>query len=365
MIPVQALPRSWVLGALVLAGGLTGLVAPTGSAPAVAAVPSAAPVSDQRAVDLLRTAYEAGRQLRYEGFAFVGVTGTFLRVHLRHVPGTGTYVSAAGSGPDADDPGGTGATLQPDGRAAGPDPLAMLARHYQLAFAGLDRMAGRPAYVVRALRPGSAPTVAAAFWIDQRTHLVLARSAFDDDGDEYEQVMFTSIEVDDPPRAQSTLQGGDPLAGDGPAGEAPAPGQAALERLRAAGWHVDRSLAGGFQLYDARVVSGGRSPMLHLSYSDGLATLSLFEQRGRLVSRALAGWRRAVLAGRTVYVDASSPQRLAWQGGGTVFALLSDAAPARVAGAVGGLPHGGAGDGVADRMARGFDRLGSWLDPFG
>ena len=45
----------------------------------------------------------------------------------------------------------------------------------RLAYAGVDRMAGRPAFVVRATRPGPQAALAAKFWIDQRTGLVLAR----------------------------------------------------------------------------------------------------------------------------------------------------------------------------------------------
>jgi sigma-E factor negative regulatory protein RseB len=353
VLPVAPPPRYRLLGALLLAAGVTtGVALPGGSPAAVAQVPSGPPVSDGRAGALLRTAYDAGQQLHYSGDAFVGVGGSYQRVHVSHVPGKGTFVSATDM-PVAAAP----TVVQPDVRppAANPDPTAMLEQHYRLAVAGTGQMAGRAAYVVQAVR--SDASVAAKFWIDRRTSLLLGRAGYDADGHEYTEFEFTSLQVaGSPPVVQSpvfsalgALPGGLPQ----------------VYRLRLAGWHVPATLPGDFDLYDARVISSDGREVLHLSYSDGLCSLSLFEEAGVLRSGALAGWQRASVAGRTVYVDASSAQRLVWQGGDTVYALLGDAAPARVADAVAALPGGAAHNGLLDRMGRGLRRLSSWLDPLG
>jgi sigma-E factor negative regulatory protein RseB len=370
--PLALLPRAWTVAALALAAGVTGIVAPGASSAAVPRVPFEPLVSDQRAVDLLQAAYVAGRRLSYAGTAFVGLGSTYLKVRLRHVPGQGTYVQ-----PDDGMSAHPTTTLQPDavGRSAG-SPLAMLRANYQLLVGAVGTVAGRPVVQIRAKRADGA--LAATFSVDQRTGLVLARSAYDPSGHRYEQVEFTDVTVQPP--SMTTFSDG--AVGNGVVvpshpgvfGSMVSPQHTVVTAddgvgaLRAAGWHIDQQLPGGFELYDARLTGSGRTAVLHLSYSDGLTSLSVFEERGRLRAAPLAGWQAVRLpapaAGRTVYADGSSPQRLAWQGGETVYALLTDAAPARVAAVVASLPYGEPSAGLLDRMRRGFDRLGSWVDPF-
>jgi sigma-E factor negative regulatory protein RseB len=362
---LPSVPRSWLAAAgLALATGMTGIAAlPTTSSAAVPRVPFDPPVSDQRAVTLLRDAYDAGRTLAYAGTAFVGLGSSYVRVRLRHVPGQGTWVAP-------DDPTSSAQTLQPDAVSTSPDnPLAMLQEHYQLLLGGSSRVAGRPVVEVRADRVDGG--LAAVFEVDRQTHLVLSRSAYDTSGERYEQVVFTAVSVAAAPLValgnSRVIGTGGPLArADTARGREMTTSSTGVGGLRAAGWHVDERLPGGFALYDARVARAGSAAVLHLSYSDGLTSLSLFEERGRLEA-PLPGWTTVAVSaagrGRTVYADGSSPQRLAWQGGGTVYALLSDAAPARVADVVASLPYGQPRTGVLDRLHRGFDRLGSWIDP--
>lgn len=360
----SGLHRSWVVRVLAIAAGVTAIVVPgTSSASPVQDVPTGPAASDQRALSLLRTAYDAGRELHYRGTAFVGVAGSYVRVRIQHLPGKGMLVAPASGDTAADQ---TQSLLQPDGQppAGDSDPLAVLAHHYRLVLAGTATVAGRSTVVVEALR--SDGSLAATFSIDKHTGLVLARAAYDRTGEQYEQVMFTDIviyggRVADAPKFDP---GNATVLADPPSGTAEL---ATVGRLRTAGWHVDPALAGGFQLYDARVAStagAGHRPVLHLSYSDGLCSMSVFEERGRLAGKALAGWRPVSLGGRIVYIDGAAPQRLVWQGGDVVYAVLTDASPTRVASAVAGLPYGDPGNGIVARMARGFDRLGSWLDPF-
>jgi MucB/RseB N-terminal domain len=365
--PPALLPRTWVVAALALVAGVSALVAPATSSAAVPRVPFDPPVSDQRAVSLLRAAYDAGRTLTYAGTAFVGLGGTYLKVRLRHVPGQGTFVTP--------DDGAAGAsrngTLQPDVvGGSSEDPLSMLRQNYQLLLGRAATVAGRSVTQIVAKRADGG--VAATFSVDRQTSLVLARAAYDPSGHRYEQVQFTDVIVRPP--AMGTLIGGDDRPGGalvdtkGPVVQSLVAARDGVRGMRASGWHVADRLPGGFELYDARIAGSGRRAVLHLSYSDGLSSLSVFEERGRLRAERLSGWEAVRLpapaAGRTVYADGSSPQRLAWQGGETVYALLSDAAPARVAAVVASLPYGQPSAGLAERMRRGFDRLGSWVDPF-
>src|SRR5690606_40030032 len=69
--------------------------------------------------------------------------------------------------------------------------------------------------------------------------------------------------------------------------------------LRDRGWPVPEDLPGRLTLHDARRDRDGGT--VHLSYSDGLAAVSVFVQRGRLNERAMRGWQKTVRRGRTVF----------------------------------------------------------------
>ena len=103
------------------------------------------------------------------------------------------------------------------------------------------------------------------------------------------------------------------------------------------GWHCPDKLPGSLDLVDARRGGGKDKPILHLSYSDGLASVSLFEQRGRLDAEKLDGYRLEEGDGRAVYVRDGMPQRVVWSAHGTVFTLVADA-PALYGGRGGGGP---------------------------
>lgn len=360
-------PRGVAVGVLVLLAGAVvatlGLVAPH-AAVAVTRVPFDSPPSDSEAVATLRAAYEAQRTVAYQAVAFESADGTWRRAAIAHVPGKGTYLMEGGSGD-------SGAELVESDASPDSDPLRLLRDHYALRSDGVDVYDGRWVWVLRAVRDNGA--TAARFWVDQASGLLVARAAYDDDGHPYDQLKLTDLRIGPVPHVAgraATAGAATPTGQAGPGGQGQAEASAAgpavptgrAAALRAAGWRVPSTLPGGFELYDAEV-SGGGEPVLHLSYSDGLCALSVFEQRGRLAAGALADWHAQRMHSRTVYVDDASPQRLTWQGKTHVFALITDAAPARVAAAVAALPHGSPADGVLDRLARGFGRLGSWLNP--
>jgi short-subunit dehydrogenase len=75
-------------------------------------------------------------------------------------------------------------------------------------------------------------------------------------------------------------------------------------------------------LVDAR--RGGEQDIVHLSYSDGIASVSVFEQRGRLDEDGLAGHRRQAADGHAVWVRGEVPRRVVWSSGGTVYTVVAD-----------------------------------------
>ena len=107
-------------------------------------------------------------------------------------------------------------------------------------------------------------------------------------------------------------------------------------------------------LVDAR--RGGEQGIVHLSYSDGIANVSVFEQRGRLDERP--GW--PVTSGRpptatSVWVRGEVPRRVVWSSGGTVYTVVADAPERTVDAVVAALPHRAAGD-----ASRSDGSVGGW-----
>lgn len=139
------------------------------------------------------------------------------------------------------------------------------------------------------------------------------------------------------------------------------------EQLRADGWQVPPDLPAGFELFDARLsVPVPEEQVLHLAYSDGLSTLSLFAQRGRLGTEPPTGFAAEQVGGRPVWVRSGSPERVVWSGGGRVWTLVSDASPGTVRDAVAVLPRDVApSQGLLPRLGRGAGRMLGMLSPFG
>jgi sigma-E factor negative regulatory protein RseB len=145
-------------------------------------------------------------------------------------------------------------------------------------------------------------------------------------------------------------------------------GPAQLDGFRRNGWRAPDELGEDYALVDARVaVRGAGAPdptVLQLTYTDGIAVVSLFEQRGDLDPEPVAAWDRRRRGGGTVYVDAGTPQRMVWAASGSVYTLVSDD-PDVVDDALAALPEPPPPPGVLHRVERGLRRLGSWVNPFG
>jgi sigma-E factor negative regulatory protein RseB len=337
-----------------------GLVAT--AAPAVAAPREEA---EQAALVLLGEAAHASRTLAYAGTEYAatwGLAATSTLVEVEHVPGRGARVTRAD--------GGGHAVVVPS-VAVHDELLDVLADRYELRVTGEGRCTGRTAHVVEARRPGEdgAAALAGRFWVDDDTGLLLRREVFDRAGRRLSASAFLDLSVlPDPSATPTALRTAStrPRAA-GASGEL---SRAELERLRAQGAVVPASLPGGFTLFSARTPQGTSAEgpgVLHLSYSDGLATTSLFSQPGSPGSTPPEGFASATVAGHPVWASSGAPRRLVWAGGGQVWTLVSDAPDDAVAAAVGALPHAAmpAEDtGLRARLARGLSRLATALNPF-
>jgi sigma-E factor negative regulatory protein RseB len=329
-----------------LAGALAGGVLLT-AAPALAEVDAGrgASSAEAGAVDLLEQAADAGRRLTYRGTQYVaswrGDTTSSALVDLEHDPATGSVVSG-----DSDVPVASTALLDPR-------MLTRLAATYDLRLAGPGRCAGREAAVVEARDSGG--RVAGRFWVDRESGVLLRRDVFDGEGRRIRSSAFVDLAVSD------RASGGAPLLALQTRTGVERPAPQAVERLRRGGWQVPDELPHGFRLFETRLSDG----VLHLAYTDGLSTLSLFAQSGELGSAPMDGFSAEQVEGRPVWVRHAAPERVVWSGGGSVWTLVSDAPSAVVRAAVATLPRDPAPEtGLTARLGRGLARLGGMLNPF-
>ncbi len=342
MISVRLLPL--LLGAGVALVALPGATA--------SASPTRTTVMDPAA--LLERAAVAGRSRSYTGVQFASSwtpRATSASVSdVRHTPAAGSVVAprtTVGSSAAAEQV--VASTTELDPRL-----LRLLSVHYQLSLGAREPSAGRGAQVVEARRLDS--SVAGRFWLDVETGLLLRREVYDDAGHLVRSSAFTALDVQPP--LTTAVGGADLLA---------APGGLTDDEVaqRRAQWPIPNALPGGLDLFDARVRTHDSKQVLHLSYSDGLSTLSVFAQPGRLGSEPLKGLHAERLAGAPVWAAAGTPARVVWSGAGQVFTLLSDAPASTVTAAVSSLPHDAPPrTGVLARLGRGLARLASWLNPF-
>lgn len=256
-----------------------------------------------------------------------------------HQPG-GTFVEP--SAPEA-------ASLLPgiDGQA-----MLLLSENYGIRLVGREEVMGRPATMVDLRRADGG--LAARFWIDDASKLPLQREVRDGTGRVVRASTFSSLELGRP-RAGTLVRPASPP----PLGR---PVDTELLRMRVGGWVAPAELSAGLDLYDARMTGASAAPALHLSYSDGLSTVSLFEQAGRLDTGALGGWSRQSLAGARVWVQSGLPERVSWSARGRVYTVVSDDRAA-IEAAISRLPHEPGHRGVLERLRHGLARVVSWVNP--
>jgi sigma-E factor negative regulatory protein RseB len=307
----------------------------------------------------LQEAAAAGQDTSYGGVQVVTWWGQRQArasvLEVWHQPGGATLVQSAEPTPSRL------STVPQAGAAADPGPdgllgvsgqlLVLLRSNYQVVYVGHGSADNRSALVVEVRRPGGG--VAARFWLDAATKLPLRREIFDDGEHVISEDAFISLELG------SRGLGGMPSAVAAPWSARLGP--AGLTALRASGWPAPGQLPANLVLFAATRTSGHPGQVVELTYSDGLAVVSLFVQRGEL-AQPVPGWHPVVLDGRTVYSVDPDEMCFAWSAGGFVYTLVADAPMATVSQVVAALPHAG-GPGFWLRMARGLRRLVSWLNP--
>lgn len=227
---------------------------------------------------------------------------------------------------------------------------------YEVRRAGTRELRFGPS-IVLAIRERDAEHDRERLFVDEATGLVVRRETFAADGTPRRVVAFTELEIAElsvePPAGLTDERRDGAVVGDDGLGE-----------LRDLGWAVPEDLPGAFRLRSAYALPEAAGSSLHLVYSDGLYTLSVYEQLGRLHTAAVDGASGHVSSGRHVWRwPGSEPERLVWSGDRLTFTAVSDAPVDAVMPAVAGLP-GEQPPSLDQRLGRGLQRVGGWLWPF-
>jgi anti-sigma factor RsiW len=205
--------------------------------------------------------------------------------------------------------------------------LALLERNYTLTGTQGAMVAGRTATVVAAWRWGEP---AARWWLDDETGIVLWQELYGPTGAVELSFGFTSVAVSPtadimdhlPPRlvAPNTTTS---LSLSNVTG------------LTAGGWSCPHELS-GMSLVGLRTDRAADPTVLHLLYSDGVATVGVLEQRGRLDGPPTdSQWDADLQA----YAHHGPSQVATWQSGDLVFTVVTDGPADVLARAVAALPH--------------------------
>lgn len=308
------------------------------------------------AVSWLERAAAAPDHVSYHGTQIITAWGpqgaSSAMLDIVHAASQGSEISVVGSSSSP----GAKAFVQRAGHAGAAvdgGPLALLRSTYELVYKCCTDIIGRTAVLVEALRDDK--TLAARFWIDQATGLLLQRQLFSGDGKTMVRAtVFTELEIEDtdfighlPPMAPSGVQ---PI------------GLGQVDHLRSEGWVCAPELPASLKLFDVHQDTTNGS--LQFSYSDGLFNVSLFEQRGALDPAAVAGFSTTDTPG--VYLRYGMPSYVVWSSGGIVYTLIGDLPPDMLGQVVRAFPHDTPVKLTAiQRMGAGLAKIATWLTPMG
>lgn len=351
--PVVAVPV--LIGALIL------LVPPASAAP-----DNLAGVDDGRAVELLTRSASAASRISYQGTQYVSAWSALAKsgvstsavVQVRHQAAGTTEISVENS-QAAILQGRSGTTWLADSGG----PVDLLIGAYDVRVAGEGQVAGRLADVVEAVRADG--SVAARLWLDRQTALSLRREAFTADGHLLSASAFVEVSLVSVPPC-CLRSGMEAIGSPGPVYDESMLYREDIERLRGEGFHCLDRLAEGFVLYEARQLGDA----VQLSYSDGVMTVSVFEQAGQLDPEQLSGYTSSEVGAGLVYTNPGPPARFTWSSGGRVVTVVADAPLEVIDQVLRVMPPDELAaekendDGLFARIGRGAQKVGSWLNPF-
>lgn len=212
-----------------------------------------------------------------------------------------------------------------DDQVALNDNYGLMIKNYRVVVAPDDNIAGRTTHTLLLVNKHTGETTMRVC-IDATSHLVLERDTYAPDGSLASQVRFEQLNyVPSIPRAVFALPSGFKQV-NGIQHKAPSNDIPSL--VKSAGFNAKspKYLPDGFLPVtgDVSVVNGVRT--LHLLYSDGIRTVSLFQNaRGAAVDMSRYSPRDISIENhRARYVEQGPITLLAWQEAGLHFALVGE-----------------------------------------
>lgn len=203
--------------------------------------------------------------------------------------------------------------------------LGLLTKNYSAILGPNQVIAGRTARTVTLVNRYTHATTM-RLWIDAATHLMLQRQVYASNGSLVEQMHFDDVSFTGS-IADSTFDlPAHYTMVSGPSRGLPSVDPTSVMAHAGFSTRVPRYLPEGFTPVAADLADENGVRTLHLLYSDGLRTISLFENdRGAAVD--MSGYRTAPFAAGSVHgesVDQGPTKLLAWSQGGLHFALVGD-----------------------------------------
>lgn len=277
-----------------------------------------------------------------------------VQVGVRHVAGQGTSFDLSGVSEHASamfvaDDQASGARAFSDGR------LALLVSAYDVSLTGMTVVADRAASVVSARRGGE---LVARMFLDDETGLLVRREVYD--GGTLVQVSsFSSLKTSRqgffahlPPQLAESTRGTEVTE--------------STARLQDDGYAFPRELTAGFALTAIERVDA-ESTAVQATYSDGVSSVSVFEQPGVLTDQVIPRFSPVDLAGHSVAVRRGLPTVVLWESAGTVVTVVTDAPEATTARIVASLPHEAPLEDprARPRLVNGLEKLTDFLRPNG
>lgn len=282
------------------------------------------------ATNWLRRAFEAAITVGYTGnqrmVAGLGSDRTSGSMAVSFTPGRGSNVVVRG--PDGDELADGFLAAPPRTPVGDGDVFRMITAGYRLTGATRAEVVGRSAVMVDAVSYATG-RLAARWWIDEQSGLVLWQQRFDNAGEVRLSTGFTAVAVNNGHGSENASA---PLN---------LPDDATTLTLSSApvmsdrGWSCHEQLA-GLTLVRLRSDGSDQPESLHMTYSDGLTTVAVYEAHGRLAGPpAGSAWDEQVGA----YVRSGTALVATWQSGDKVFTVITDGDRAALADATDQLPH--------------------------
>lgn len=212
-----------------------------------------------------------------------------------------------------------------DDQIARDDNYLLMRANYRAVKQGAGTFAGRQVRNV-ALVNKYTSRVTMLLGIDEQTKLVLDKQQYGSDGSLVEEVRFEEVRYTaNIPDADFSVPH-DATVIAGPSYDVPSKDVAGLVRTVGFAARVPAFLPDGFSAVDGHVITVKRVAALHLLFSDGIQTISLFESAGDAVVDMQPLHPRPVsVAGRdALYAEEGPTALLAWDDGAVHYALLGD-----------------------------------------